>query len=107
MNATRTDPADVFLDAEAIAEHFEVGRTKAYELLAVEGFPASVVPGMVRIPLAAIRRWVMTTSTGTPAAPPPSTGDSPAGPDRPAPQPPPARRPGRPRRHHEDPKEKT
>jgi hypothetical protein len=48
---------DTFLDIEDVAARYGIGRTKAYELLRSEGFPGTVVPGMVRIPLVALRRW--------------------------------------------------
>ena len=48
---------DRFLDVEELMSRYGIGRTKAYELLRSEGFPGTVVPGMVRIPLVALRRW--------------------------------------------------
>lgn len=57
-----TDPSDIFLDTEAIAARYPIGLTKAKELVKSPGFPASVVPGMVRIPLVALRRWELAQS---------------------------------------------
>lgn len=65
-----TDPADVFLDTEGVAERYGIGITKAKELVQTPGFPASVVPGMRRYPLAALQEWERATSlAGTPADP--------------------------------------
>ena len=52
-------PLDVFLDTEGLAERYGIGSTKAKELVRSGALPASVVPGMVRIPLAALQhgRW--------------------------------------------------
>ncbi|HMQ25803.1 MAG TPA: helix-turn-helix domain-containing protein [Acidimicrobiales bacterium] len=91
--APAVHPADVFLDVDDLAERYRIGRSKAYALVAVDGFPASVVPGMWRIPLAVLRRWethVALAATDVPTAPIPAH-------PRPVPAPPPARRPGRPR----------
>jgi hypothetical protein len=67
------DPSDVFLDTEGIAERYRIGLTKAKELVRSPGFPASIVPGMVRIPLTALRTWETATSladtAGDPARP--------------------------------------
>lgn len=65
-----TDTADVFLDTEGLAERYCIGTTKAKELLRSGRLPASVVPGMVRIPLAALRAWELAAAlAGTPADP--------------------------------------
>lgn len=49
------DPADVFLDVAGIAARYDISRSKAYEVVDTDGFPASVVPGMKRIPLVALQ----------------------------------------------------
>jgi predicted DNA-binding transcriptional regulator AlpA len=86
---------DMILDVEDIAARYGIGRTKAYELLRDPGFPRSVVPGMTRIPLAALRAYEKAHSlAGTVAtmshaqAPAPMVVLSP----------PPARQAGRPRK---------
>jgi hypothetical protein len=64
------DPSDTFLDTEALAERYGIGITKAKEVLRSGLLPKSVVPGMVRIPLAALRAWELTASlAGTSADP--------------------------------------
>lgn len=64
------DPSDIFLDTEDIAERYCIGLTKAKEMVKSGLLPASIVPGMVRIPLAALWAWEMATSLeGTPADP--------------------------------------
>lgn len=72
---TVPDPSDVFLDTEGIAERYRIGLTKAKELVRSPGFPASIVPGMVRIPLAALRAWEMAASLANTAADPAQTSD--------------------------------
>lgn len=69
------DPSDIFVDTEGIAERYRIGLTKAKELVRSPGFPASIVPGMVRIPLAALRAWEMATSLANTAADPAQTSD--------------------------------
>lgn len=65
---------DTILDVEDIAARYGIGRTKAYELLRDPGFPRSVVPGMTRIPLAALRAYEKAHSlAGTVAAQLPSS----------------------------------
>lgn len=67
------DPSDAFLDTEGIAERYGIGLTKAKEVVGSGRLPASIVPGMVRIPLAALRAWEMATSlAGKPGDPAPS-----------------------------------
>lgn len=84
------DPADVFLDVADVAARYRISRTKAYELADTPGFPASVVPGMKRIPLVALRAWEAAAALAP-------TGLA-AGGAAPAPTgPPPPGRPGRPR----------
>lgn len=58
------DPAaGTFLDVEVdLAARYRIGHTKAHEVPAQDGFPASVVPGMWRIPLPALRRWELAFS---------------------------------------------
>lgn len=56
------DPADIFLDTEALAERYGIGTTNAKELVRSGALPNSVVPGMVRIPLSALRAWELTIS---------------------------------------------
>ncbi len=64
------DPSDIFLDTEGIAERYRIGLTKAKEMVKSGLLPASIVPGMVRIPLAALRACEMATALeGTPADP--------------------------------------
>jgi hypothetical protein len=82
---------DIFLDTEALAERYSIGTTKAKELVRSGVLPASVVPGMVRIPLSALRAWEVTTSLAGTAADPAQRTDSVA-----VLSPPPARRAGRP-----------
>ena len=48
---------DIILDIEDIASRYGIGRTKAYDLVREPGFPATVVPGMTRIPLQALRAY--------------------------------------------------
>jgi hypothetical protein len=68
--AQQMDPADVLLDAEGIQERYACGRTKAYDIMSQSGFPGSVIPGMVRIPLVALRAWEQATALqGTVAEP--------------------------------------
>ena len=64
------DPADTFLDTESLAERYGIGTTKAKELVRSGVLPTSVVPGMVRIPLAALRAWELTSSLADTAADP-------------------------------------
>jgi hypothetical protein len=52
------DPADIFLDTEALAERYGIGTTKAKELVRSGDLPTTVVAGMVRIPLAALALWI-------------------------------------------------
>jgi len=47
------------LDLDDIQERYGIGRTKATEFVATDGFPKSVVPGMHRYPLAALEAWAM------------------------------------------------
>ncbi len=85
---------DRMLDIDDIAARYGIGRTKAYELVKSPGFPATVVPGMTRIPLQALRAYERAQSlAGTVAA-----GSSPDAAVTPTVvlSPPPARRPGRP-----------
>jgi len=64
------DPSDIFLDTEGLAERYGIGLTKAKEMVRSGLLPASIVPGMVRISLAALRVWEMASSLeGTPADP--------------------------------------
>ena len=66
------DPSDAFLDTEGIAERYSIGLTKAKEVVRSGLLPASIVPGMVRIPLAALRAWEMAISlAGRPGDPAP------------------------------------
>ena len=68
------DPSDAFLDTEGIAERYGIGLTKAKEVVGFGRLPASIVPGMVRIPLAALRAWEMAASlAGKPGDPAPSS----------------------------------
>jgi predicted DNA-binding transcriptional regulator AlpA len=75
--ATVAAVEDTFLDIDDLMTRYGIGRTKTYDLIKEEGFPTSVVPGMVRIPLVALReyerlaslsdtveRFVGTTSSG-------------------------------------------
>ena len=70
-NAVRPfDPADIFLGTEALAERYGIGTTKAKELVRSGNLPTTVVAGMVRIPLVALRAWELATSLAdTPADP--------------------------------------
>ncbi|MDZ7732833.1 MAG: hypothetical protein U5R31_06675 [Acidimicrobiia bacterium] len=74
------------VDLEGIQARYAIGRTKATELVASEGFPRSVVPGMHRYPLAALEAWECATALrGTVAelAPPaPSVTVAPPAPGR-------------------------
>ena len=93
--ATVVADDDIILDIEDIAARYGIGRTKAYDLVREPGFPASVVPGMTRIPLQALRAYERARSlAGTVAADPTGVTTS-----APAPSfvlaPPPAKRPGR------------
>ncbi|MFP5321563.1 MAG: helix-turn-helix domain-containing protein [Acidimicrobiia bacterium] len=94
------DPADTFLDVEDIAARYGISRTKAYELVAEPGFPASVVTGLWRVPLGALRRFELHRSLAATDVPGADTPAQPAGPAAvgPIPSLPPARRPGRPRK---------
>lgn len=52
------DAGDAFVDVEHdLAARYRVGHTKAAEVVRQAGFPASVVPGLWRVPLPALRRW--------------------------------------------------
>jgi hypothetical protein len=53
---------EVFLDVDALAARYGIGRGKSYELVASPGFPKSVVPGVYRIPLVALRVWELAHS---------------------------------------------
>lgn len=67
---TPPDPADIFLDTEALAERYGIGTTKAKELVRSGDLPTTVVAGMVRIPLVALRAWELARSLAdTPADP--------------------------------------
>lgn len=89
---------DIILDIEDIAARYGIGRTKAYDLVREPGFPASVVPGMTRIPLQALRAYETARSlAGTIAAEPRTAATRPVAPTVVL-APPPAKRPGRPSR---------
>lgn len=93
--ATVVADDDIILDIEDIAARYGIGRTKAYDLVREPGFPASVVPGMTRIPLQALRAYERAHSLArTVAADPKGVTTS-----APTPSfvlaPPPAKRPGR------------
>ncbi|QGG96583.1 helix-turn-helix domain-containing protein [Actinomarinicola tropica] len=64
------DPSDIFLDTEGLARRWGIGTTKVKEMAKDGLLPASIVPGMVRIPLAALRAWEMATSLADTAADP-------------------------------------
>jgi len=85
------DDADVFVDQHGIARRYRIGRTKnGGDVVTQPGFPRSVVPGMHRFPLRALRAWELATSlAGTAAdlAPDPIVL-SPPPPPRPAGRPP-------------------
>ncbi len=81
-----TNDTEVFLDVDALAVRYSIGRGKSYELLGAPGFPRSVVPGVYRIPLAALRAWELAHSLEATVA----------GPGRLALAPPPPRSAGRP-----------
>ena len=57
ISATVLVDDDRILDIDDIASRYGIGRTKAYELAKSPGFPATVVPGMTRIPLQALRAY--------------------------------------------------
>lgn len=80
---------------EGLQARCDIGRTKAFDLVAVDGLPPSVVPGMHRYPVAAVEaRELAFSLRGTvaqPAAPAPVVVAPPA-PGRPG------RRPGANRR---------
>jgi hypothetical protein len=77
LNEPQQNPSDSFLDTEALAERYGIGTTKAKELVRSGTLPASVVPGMVRIPLAALRAWELASSlAGTVADPALAHGDT-------------------------------
>lgn len=65
----------VILDLDGVQERYGIGRTKASDFVASEGFPNSVVPGMHRYPLVALEAWELAHALrGTiaePAAPQP------------------------------------
>ena len=73
MNEARRDVEDarrVVLDLEGVAARYDIGRTKATELVAEVGFPRSVVAGMHRYPLAALEQWELAHAlAGTVAEP--------------------------------------
>ncbi len=76
------------LDLEDVCSYFKIGKTKALDHVACPGFPDSVVEGMHRYSLAAIRIWeVGGESTCAAAEPKPPVLVSP----------PAAGKPGRPR----------
>lgn len=67
---TTTNP--VVLGLEGIQGRYQIGRTKAVELCAMDGFPGSVVPGMHRYPVAALDAWDLAFALqGTVAEPAP------------------------------------
>lgn len=93
--ATVVADEDTILGVEDIAARYGIGRTKAYELLRDPGFPRSVVPGMTRIPLPALRAYEKAHSLA-------GTVANMSHAQTPAPMvvlsPPPARQAGRPRK---------
>lgn len=88
----RAGQTSVVVDLDGIQIRYGIGKTKATELVAAEGFPNSVVPGMHRYPLTALERWeVAHALAGTIAEPSPPQGPvvlAPPAPGRPG------RRPG-------------
>lgn len=62
--------APVVLDLAGVQARYGIGKTKAIELVNSPGFPAAVVPGMHRYPLAALEAWELAHSlAGTLADP--------------------------------------
>lgn len=92
--ATVVADDDIILDIEDIAARYGIGRTKAYDLVREPGFPSSVVPGMTRIPLQALRAYEKARSLAGTVAAEPKAMPTPALTF--VPTPPPAKRPGRP-----------
>lgn len=85
-HTTTAPPGPVVVGLEGIQARYEIGRTKAVEVVAMEGFPASVVPGMHRYPVAALEAWELAISLlGTVAevAPPAPVVIAPPAPGRP------------------------
>jgi hypothetical protein len=97
--ATVVADDDIILDIEDLAARYGIGRTKAYDLVREPGFPASIVTGMTRIPLQALRAYEKARSlAGTIAAEPRPAASQPTTPTVIL-TPPPNRRPGRPSRN--------
>lgn len=96
--ATVVADDDIILDIEDIAARYGIGRTRAYDLVREPGFPATIVTGMTRIPLQALRAYDKARSlAGTIAAEPRPAAGQPMTPTVIL-TPPPSKRPGRPSR---------
>lgn len=79
-------PAADMLDLEDLQVRYRIGKTKANELVALPGFPNSVVPGMHRYPAAAIDAYDFAAAlAGTVADPAKDTPTPPVVITRPAP----------------------
>jgi hypothetical protein len=85
-SADASSPA-VVLDLDGVQARYAIGKTKATELVSMAGFPASVVPGMHRYPVAALEAWelawALAGTVAEPAPPPPPVVIAPPAPGRP------------------------